>query len=66
MNFKDWKEECKKIIYEQTEGFDREGLAQHNIECVEDWEHHFDNGSTPSEAIDYAREESLDNYDDNQ
>ena len=66
MNFEDWKKECKKIIYEQTESIDSEGLAEHNIECVNEWKHYFDNGRTPLEAVEEATEEALDNYLDNQ
>ena len=50
MNFEDWKKECKRLIYNQTEGAADE-VAEHNISCVDEWDNQFDMGYTPKEAV---------------
>jgi len=67
LNFEDWKKECKKIIYEQTEGVDvDEGMVKHNMEFVDDWDLEYEAGYTPKEAVDEANEHARDHFLDNQ
>ena len=66
MNFLAWKKECKRIIYEQTENVDSEGLAEHNIECVNEWKYQYEEGKTPLQAVKEANEDAREHFLDNQ
>ncbi len=59
MNFEDWKKECKRLIYNQTEGAEDE-VSEHNISCVDEWDNQFECGYTPREAVLEATLESND------
>ncbi len=58
MNFEDWKKECKRILFEESEDCEIEDLAKSNIEGVEDWEWLFNQGHTPLVAIQIQKEEN--------
>lgn len=57
MNLEDWKTECKRLIYEQEKDSE-EGLTEHNLAFVDDWDFKHGIGMTPEDAVYQANEDA--------
>lgn len=58
MDFKDWKIECKRLIYEQEENSE-EGVAINNLAFVDGWIDQFEMDYTPKEAVHEANMDAI-------